>query len=210
MTPIPQRTISPTPIPTESIRGPVSVDGQLPEIRTLETVTTVSGVQVEAQSQLLPTGGQQIELPSGTIVSIDAKRKNQTDGSVSAPTGVLQIARGESLIFEARGLKPGSTVEIWLFSTPRLLGVVPVNADGTLNVDIPLPSDVPIGEHTAQVSGLDVQGSEISVNAGLEIVALSEPETNNNYLLMFAIALVVSTGFALYGFRFVRRKKSDS
>lgn len=209
-----QPTNSPTPIvsplPSDVTRGPIFINGELPEILTPTPVTVVSGVQVQTQVDQLPTGGKEVELPSGASVVIDAKRAVSTPANQASNSGLLKVTAGDSLVIQANGMKPGTKVEIWLFSTPRLLGVVQVNADGTVSAEVPLSADIPSGQHTAQVSGVDTQGSIISVNAGVEIVAFAQQESKINYLIVVAIALVVSTGFALYGFRFVRRKKSDS
>ncbi|QSB23437.1 hypothetical protein [Curtobacterium sp. 24E2] len=47
----------------------------------------------------------------------------------------------------------GDVVNVWLYSTPTLLGTVTVAADGTVRVTI--PADAPAGEHRIVVTAAD-------------------------------------------------------
>jgi hypothetical protein len=51
-----------------------------------------------------------------------------------------------------------------------LVSVRAINSDGSLRAVFELGSDVPVGQHTAQVSGLSPKGEIVAFNAGVELV----------------------------------------
>src|SRR5690606_30349488 len=58
-----------------------------------------------------------------------------------------------------------------LFSTPELVGHLPVGPDGTYGGSLPVPADLELGEHTLQANGVVAGGGgERSVSIGLELV----------------------------------------
>ncbi|MBA8988998.1 hypothetical protein FHW23_000230 [Curtobacterium pusillum] len=117
--------------------------------------------------------------PTPTPTPGDGSTPSPTPGSGSTPTpvpvsGTTPVAPSETSLTEAdRGTltapataRPGETitvgvgtryagdrVDVWLFSTPTLLGTVTVAADGTVSVTI--PADAPAGEHRIVVTAAD-------------------------------------------------------
>ena len=72
-------------------------------------------------------------------------------------------------IVTGAGFKPGSTVEVWLFSTPTLLGTTIVLQDGTFSLPVTVPGDLPAGSHTLQAEGLTTAGDLRAVSAGVTV-----------------------------------------
>ena len=153
-----------------SPRAPVLLDGELPEVRTSNPLTIVAGQMSENSSQRLESGGQQMVIPTGVSVTIEGKPRSKSATPTISSSGLIQVANGDGLEVTASGLKPGTEVAVWLFSTPRLLGTAFVNADGSLSAVFELGSDVPVGQHTAQVSGLNSKGEIVAFNAGVELI----------------------------------------
>src|SRR5262249_6971164 len=54
---------------------------------------------------------------------------------------------GATVIVVASGFLPGSLVGVRLFSSPISLGVFEVGTDGSVQIPVTLPADLPPGEH---------------------------------------------------------------
>ncbi|MCC5949256.1 MAG: fibronectin type III domain-containing protein [Nitriliruptoraceae bacterium] len=88
--------------------------------------------------------------------------------------GRLVVRRGGMVEVSGYGFAPGSSVDVWLFSEPHLLGVVEVGADGTFAAALALPEGIEPGEHTVQLNGVSVDGALRSAST-LVFVAETEP-----------------------------------
>jgi hypothetical protein len=201
---------SPTPTPSApqatsnsqaSPRAPVLLDGQLPEVRTPNPLTIVAGQMSENSSQTLESGGQLMVIPTGVSVTIEGKSRSNSSTPTISSSGLIQVANGDGLEVTASGLKPGTEVAVWLFSTPRLLGTAIVNEDGTLSAVFEVGSDVPVGQHTAQVSGLNSKGEIVAFNAGVELMGDQGPLSINREISLTELLLVL--GFSLLGAMFI-------
>ncbi|MCC2322430.1 fibronectin type III domain-containing protein [Cellulomonas xiejunii] len=97
----------------------------------------------------------------GTQLPVDASGRVVVD-----PDGFVSVSGG--------GFAPGEVVDVWLFSTPVLLGSVTVQADGTFAGRLRLPAGVPAGRHTLQINGTRADGTLVSVAAGVLVAAAAD------------------------------------
>src|SRR5690606_24317182 len=69
---------------------------------------------------------------------------------------VIRIIRGQGAVVQVTGygFEPGSVVTLYIFSTPQLLGHIPVQADGTFDGTLSIPADLEVGRHTLQANGV--------------------------------------------------------
>jgi LPXTG-motif cell wall-anchored protein len=97
-----------------------------------------------------------------------------------------------------KGFKPGSEVEVWVFSTPTFLGTATVSADGTFSKFFTIPSSIEAGNHTLQAEGVNTADQPRAVSAGVIVRGEEMPETGSNPapIAMIAGALLLA-GFAL-------------
>lgn len=92
-------------------------------------------------------------------------------GQPSAPTdGIVQLTSGTRAQTSGEGFLPGSQVEVWLFSEPRLLGRLDVDASGRFTGEVEVPADLDIGVHTLQVNGLTTDGLCRSLSVGVRVI----------------------------------------
>lgn len=153
----------------------------------------------------------------GTVGPIaEEQLTDATRGGVDAPA---TARRGETITVSVDPAQTGKAVEVWLHSTPRLIGTSVVAAGGTLTVTI--PENAALGEHRLVV--LDAAGPLIGWDDLRIIDAAGSvggpggsdsssggllPDTGAPFsipLLLGALALVIGgTGFVLAGGR-VRR-----
>ncbi|WP_396289473.1 lamin tail domain-containing protein [Curtobacterium sp. KT1] len=124
---------APTPVPTPT---PTPGDGG-----TTPAPTPGTGGSTPTPSPAAPIAPV---APSETGLS-DTNR-----GSVSAPSSARA---GETITVTVGTQYAGDRLNVWLYSTPTLLGTVPVAADGTVRVTI--PADAPAGEHRIVVTATD-------------------------------------------------------
>lgn len=103
------------------------------------------------------------------LLALDDAAKPRT---VDQATGALRMEQGAQARVSGFGFLPGTVVTVWLFSEPRQLGQIPVQADGTYDGSVRIPVDVPLGRHTLQANGVDNGTTERSVSLG---VLLDEP-----------------------------------
>jgi hypothetical protein len=89
----------------------------------------------------------------------------------SSGRGVLVLEQNGTAAAEGFGFSPGTPVYVWLFSQPRLLGTLTVDAVGAFGGTVPIPGDVPVGRHTLQVNGLTPQGQVRSLSLGVQVTA---------------------------------------
>ena len=117
------------------------------------------------------------------------------EGNGRVDSGTKSITISPSGTAEASGLgfQPGSTVEVWIFSDPRLLGTTTVLDDGSFSVSLVIPIDLDVGPYTIQVNGRLANGRERSSNIGITVseITISEqllPSTGtSSHALPFVI-----------------------
>jgi LPXTG-motif cell wall-anchored protein len=100
-------------------------------------------------------------------------------------------------IVTGAGFKPGSTVEVWLFSTPTLLGTTIVLQDGTFSLPVTVPGNTPAGSHTLQAEGLTTAGVFRAVSAGVivskDVVLPETGSQSDGWLIVGMFALIIGT-----------------
>jgi LPXTG-motif cell wall-anchored protein len=109
---------------------------------------------------------------------------------------------------------PGTVAYVWLFSEPRLLGVVTVKADGTFEGSLPL-AGLDQGQHTLQVNGTNANGRPKAANLGVIVNQAGAPipgpgrlpATGNDggsTMITVAVLLMLAGGLTRVGRRPVR------
>jgi outer membrane protein OmpA-like peptidoglycan-associated protein len=69
------------------------------------------------------------------------------------------------------GFRPGTNVQVYIYSTPRLLGTVSTDANGNFAGTVPIPTDLELGRHTLQVNGFTADGQVRSLSMGVVLQA---------------------------------------
>ncbi|MCR6649417.1 MAG: fibronectin type III domain-containing protein [Cellulomonas sp.] len=90
------------------------------------------------------------------------------------PEGRIIVGAGGFVDVAGSGFAPGEQVDVWLFSTPVLLGTVAVDADGAFDDRLALPLGVLPGVHTLQLNGARADGELVSIAAGIVVRAAAD------------------------------------
>lgn len=142
----------PTVLPGESA---LVVDGESRPVTvsTTDGVWHVTGDDFTVQLAAFNT--------DGTPLTVDAQ-------------GRLVVSQGGTVQVSGTGFRAGSLVDVWLFSTPYLLGEVPVGGNGSFAATLALPAGIAAGAHTVQLNGLSDDGKLRTLSTGLVVLAAGE------------------------------------
>ncbi len=155
------------------VMAPVLVDGltgpTVPELAPGRTVLHLDGVATVVETGT--NNGAWTASGDGFAVALEPVAPSGALAPVDPTTGRIVMTDGGSVRVRGDGFRPGSTVDVWLFSTPYLLGETVVGADGSFSASLPLPSGVEVGNHTVQLNGVGTDSAVRSLSTGITIGA---------------------------------------
>lgn len=163
--------VASTSLSTVPISEPVSLPGDStpPELPPGSAGASQNGQSVTTTSGARGTGWH-VSTASTTLMleAYDARaRLVAKSGGEAYFEGYVNGYVGVS----GEGFKPGSTVDIWVFSTPVKLGSLTVEGDGTFSGMLRLPTSIEAGTHTIQVNGVTASEETASTSVGLRVSA---------------------------------------
>jgi hypothetical protein len=179
-------TVVPVPVPVPAPASAPAAEA---------TVTTVSDLPITALIAAPPAvtlrPGQDVVLVGGVPVAITTSANPANTGLVLSGTdwdlslapvgtngrpaplgadGGLVLAPSGSMPLAATGYSANSSVFVYLMSTPILLGVLQVDANGAISGEIKLPDNLVLGAHTLQINGYSASGELRSISLGVSVV----------------------------------------
>lgn len=162
------------PVTGQPVLAPVTAPGLTGEVRP-EVPAGQSLLVVDGERRgvtVSTTAGAWDVTGDGFTARLRATEEDGTPLPVD-DQGRLVVHSSGSVQVSGTGFRPGSTVDVWLFSTPYLLGEATVAADGTFSATFALPDGVPVGAHTVQMNGVSTDGAVRSLSTG--VVVLADP-----------------------------------
>jgi hypothetical protein len=175
---------------TTTTLGPPVVE----KVSAGQTAVQVDGVKTDAtvtreNNQMVVNAGSL----SATLSGLDKAGKTaplDSDGNVHLDGGdIIKISVG--------GFKPGSIVEVWLFSTPMKLGSAVVGADGAMTGSYRLPVGIKSGSHRVVVTARMANGKPTTFTLGILVGDISTTSTLTRVLIAIPITLAIGFGFLL-------------
>tara|TARA_B100000902_G_scaffold312323_1_gene302431 strand:- start:175 stop:1086 length:912 start_codon:yes stop_codon:yes gene_type:complete len=89
------------------------------------------------------------------------------------PVEIVPVGRevepGSNYTVSGSGFTPGSTATSTLYSDPVFLGSGVADERGRVSIDVEIPSDTPLGDHTLELSGLSFEGEETAITTPIVI-----------------------------------------
>ena len=175
------KNAAPTPPVVEKVAAgqtAVQVDG----VKTDATITRVNNQMVVSAGSL-----------NATLSGLDKSgMKTPLDSD-----GNIHLAGGDVIKISVGGFKPGTTVEVWLFSTPTKLGSVVVGADGTVTGAYRLPVGTKSGSHRVVITARMANGKPTTFTLGILVGDISTTSTLTRVLIAIPITLAIGFGFLL-------------
>ena len=234
LSPPPSSTTTPTPSPSGGL-GPSAtlppetalslVPGPDSEKRVAEIPTSVlvNGVNQSSLIIVVRETISQVVTTDGGLLSVQAQ-----SGGEAIPVdslGRIQMVRNDSVQAEGQGMFPDSEFAVYLFSDPQLLGLGRADADGKFYVTFPVGFDLPLGEHTLQVVGINTSGEQIAVSMPVVVIETKAPALEqattpplmvtavapSSYPIQNLVFLMITIGLlaTLFLFMLWRRRKKE-
>lgn len=167
------------------------------------------------------------DLTPGSTVSVMLGDKVLASYTVPEPvntTPASTIGQGGSLEVSGAGYKPFEVVEIWLHSTPVLLGTLTADAQGRISGRFAIPANTPAGtHHIVMVDSAGVERVSDAITVALPAAvkpAAGKPAAGSPAALAhtgvdvtagwIALAMLVLGGLAFVGSARARRTKAMS
>jgi hypothetical protein len=159
-----------------------------------QTAVQVDGVKTDAtvtreNNQMVVTAGSL----SATLSGLDKAGKTSPLDS----NGTVHLDAGDVIKISLGGFKPGTVVDVWLFSTPMQLGTATVGADGTVTGAYRLPVATKSGSHRVVVTAKMANGKPTTFTLGILVGNISTTSTLTRVLIAIPIALAMGFGFLL-------------
>jgi CshA-type fibril repeat protein len=114
-----------------------------------------------------------ITTSDGLLIRIGAKVKSSVTLRLNS-RGMPIFEANDFITIAGGGLKPATPASTWLFSTPRQLGLLTTDSNGSFNEEYSIGADVEVGDHTAQLNGIAPDGTLRVVEIAVEIIAAPE------------------------------------
>lgn len=219
---------SSTPPQTVSVASSIPTQTSTPVTPTSSTTSTLAPVK-----NLVPPPDIPKVLPGESALDIDGKptkveltRENNQLVVKSGPLnaalsgldgngetraldddGNLRLAGGDVVKLNMGGFKPGSVVNVWLFSTPRSLGEAKVDSAGKMSASFTIPDDIESGPHRVAITAQLPDGKSATFTLGIVVGGPKEASTLTQVLIAVPIAIAVGLGFIVPNQLRRRRRK---
>jgi hypothetical protein len=135
-----------------------------------EGAAVINGNEIGVSVLSSTSTSMALQFPGGMQLSFAS---NSSDFYVQVSNDVatgIRVLRAGTIALQGAGFSPNSLVDVTIFSTPTKLGVVAVDAEGTLAAELVVPRSVLPGTHTLKLDGLTPEGELLSVVIGVEVV----------------------------------------
>ena len=205
-TTVPMLAAKSAPIPTTtSTSSPQKPEGATVTTTTLgppvvdkgdagQTAVQVDGVKTEA---IVTRDSNQMVVTAGSLSATLSGLDKAGNTSPLDSDGNIHLNAGDEIIISVGGFKPGSVVEVWLFSTPTQLGTAVVGTDGTVSGTYRLPVGTESGTHRIVVTAKMANGKPTTFTLGILVGDISTTSTLTRVLIAIPITLAIGFGFLL-------------
>lgn len=125
----------------------------------------------------------------------------------SSIVGSRSVNQGGTVTVSGWGFTPGSSVEVWIHSSPTLLTTVTAGADGKVSATVTVPKDAQVGAHTMKLVGRDTDGQPLTLSLALDVTPVGQlafTGRDSSPLLATGLALIVAGALLT---EFTRRRR---
>ena len=179
---------------TLALKNSSAAAPKIPSLDTGEAAVTSGGKNVATR---LTRENNQIVIQAGDITTtINGLSENGAPVPLNKD-GNVPLQGGSRVRVFAEGLKPNTTVEAWLFSSPTWLGNAKVDAKGTLSQIFTLPKDVKPGQHRIALKAITAAGDEVSIALGIVVGDGKIARNIAPWLIAIPIGLAMAAAFFL-------------
>jgi hypothetical protein len=189
-----------------AINSSAPVAPKIPSLDTGEAAVTSGGKNVSTR---LTRENNQIVIQAGDITTtINGLSKSGAPVPLNKD-GNVPLQGGSRVRVFAEGLKPNTSVEAWLFSSPTWLGIAKVDKKGTLSQIFTLPKDVKPGQHRIALEAITAAGDDVSIALGIVVGDGKIARKIAPWLIAIPIGLAMALAFFLPVVYRRRREEED-
>jgi titin len=127
------------------------------------------------------------------------------------PDGVIEVLRGGTTRVIVSGLAPDSEIAMWGMSHLQQLVTTRTDHEGALTQLVRLPYSMAPGAHTLIVTGVDVDGHEVTMQVGIRVLRVAHeapdaPAVGGSWWWLLLVALIAVLGLIAW-FVIARRRR---
>lgn len=148
---------------------PLVIEGVVDNPREGNVVFFDNSESKSMQVVTLNNSAVRLQSNEGFNLTISSRNTNGEPVALGS-NGQILVKHDNTISISGQGFAPNSIAKTWLFSSPRELGAINVNPDGTFAADHPIGKDIKVGLHTAQVNGISPDGEVRSLSISVEVV----------------------------------------
>jgi len=149
--------------------------GSLPAPRPGMSTATTAGLREAVTVTLSPDQRRARLEGSGWAMAIGVPSASGRVEPGEGDGALVALSDGDVFDVGGDGYLPGTRADVWVFSTPMLLGAVTIAPDGTFSGQV-LLEGIATGEHTLQLQGVGDDGYVRAANLGVAIVSRGTDE----------------------------------
>jgi hypothetical protein len=189
-----------------AINSSAPVAPKIPSLDTGEAAVTSGGKNVSTR---LTRENNQIVIQAGDITTtINGLSKSGAPVPLNKD-GNVPLQGGSRVRVFAEGLKPNTSVEAWLFSSPTWLGIAKVDKKGILSQIYTLPKNVKPGQHRIALEAITAAGDDVSIALGIVVGDGKIARKIAPWLIAIPIGLAMALAFFLPVVYRRRREEED-
>ena len=147
-----------------------TADGEIPDLNPGESLATRAGQPVSVNVIPVPDNKQTIIEGDDWTMEIQADGEGSNVQENADGEVLINFTRDEAATVSGDGFMPGTRADVWLYSTPTLLGTVDIDENGQFNGQVMVDGKVvEVGEHTLQLQGVGMDGYVRAANLGVVV-----------------------------------------
>ena len=197
------KTVVTNPISTTTIPSAVSQLGAPSGKETAPVIPKVSMGEGALDVGGVPTKVNVVRENNQIVIKTDSLQAVMSGVDDSGATraldsdGNLRLASGDVVRINVGGFKPGSDVDVWLFSTPTHMGTSVVGADGQVSGSFTVPEGIEEGSHRIAVTAKLSNGKSATFTLGIAVGEIAKTSTVARVLIAIPILMAIFVGFVL-------------
>ncbi|MDA3032526.1 MAG: hypothetical protein O3B90_09410 [Actinomycetota bacterium] len=223
-------TVAPKTAAINALQTPIQ--NQAPQVTTtsvLPTITTLVGDENGKPPAAPAVGAGEAEgiINGENVSAIVTRSNNQVTAKVGGITatlsgllpngerieldadGNLRLEEDAKIVIESTGYEAEQNVEVWMFSTPSLLGKLSATETGAISGTFDIPSDLQSGDHRLVLKGMNKDGEDVVLGVGMMFgSADSGTSVASRVRIGVPVALAVLFGLLIPAVSRRRRKQS--
>jgi len=169
-------TTTPAPAATTSTTTPI-YEPPVVDTGTPTTVATPSSSTIPARPETVPDPAF-VATDDEVEAAIQVVDSNEVAASLSVQ-GRLVLNVGNFVKVRGKGFERAGFAEVWLFSTPRLLGRVPKDDSGNFVGRVRIPDDIEQGEHTIELRAVTGRKRVVTVSVPAIVLGADDNSTDD-------------------------------